>query len=184
MVDEDLDAAHRLAFDCRRAGLAVKLAARHAQALALVQTWGADVLIVDERLAARISRDVLKDAQLGCGGVVAIVVTRAPTVEAAVRVMRLGYDDYLGKPLDLGRLRDLMATTPQRARAASGSPWDPAAQLDLAHVEWQHINAVLAACNGNITHAAVKLGLNRRSLQRKLRRSTRRVTAPPRRSAP
>ena len=38
----------------------------------------------------------------------------------------------------------------------------------LARVEWEHIQRVLADCDGNISHAARLLGIHRRSLQRKL----------------
>ena len=38
----------------------------------------------------------------------------------------------------------------------------------LARVEWEHIQRVLTDCDGNITKAAERLGIHRRSLQRKL----------------
>ena len=38
----------------------------------------------------------------------------------------------------------------------------------LARLEWEHINRVLAECDGNISAAAKKLGIHRRTLQRKL----------------
>jgi two-component system response regulator RegA len=38
----------------------------------------------------------------------------------------------------------------------------------LARVEWEHINRVLADAGGNVSEAARRLGLHRRSLQRKL----------------
>ena len=38
----------------------------------------------------------------------------------------------------------------------------------LARMEWEHINRVLHDCKGNISAAAKKLGLHRRTLQRKL----------------
>ncbi len=40
----------------------------------------------------------------------------------------------------------------------------------LARVEWEHIQRVLADCGGNISEAARRLGLHRRSLQRKLQK--------------
>jgi len=38
----------------------------------------------------------------------------------------------------------------------------------LARMEWEHIQRVLHDCGGNISLAAKKLGLHRRTLQRKL----------------
>lgn len=43
----------------------------------------------------------------------------------------------------------------------------------LARTEWEHINRVLTDCGGNISEAARRLGLHRRTLQRK------RKTLPP-----
>lgn len=38
----------------------------------------------------------------------------------------------------------------------------------LARTEWEHINRVLADCDGNISETAKRLGIHRRTLQRKL----------------
>ena len=43
----------------------------------------------------------------------------------------------------------------------------------LARVEWEHIQRVLTDCEGNITKAAERLGIHRRSLQRKLAKKPR-----------
>ena len=40
----------------------------------------------------------------------------------------------------------------------------------LARAEWEHINRVLSDCEGNVSEAARRLGIHRRSLQRKLQR--------------
>ena len=40
----------------------------------------------------------------------------------------------------------------------------------LARAEWEHIHRVLADCGGNISEAARRLGIHRRSLQRKLQK--------------
>ena len=53
----------------------------------------------------------------------------------------------------------------RRAAAPSAEPDDVPS---LARAEWEHINRVLADCGGNISEAARRLGIHRRSLQRKL----------------
>nr|WP_275938787.1 helix-turn-helix domain-containing protein [Sorangium cellulosum] len=40
----------------------------------------------------------------------------------------------------------------------------------LERVEWEYLQRVLADCDGNISEAACKLRMHRRSLQRKLSR--------------
>ncbi|HTT69653.1 MAG TPA: helix-turn-helix domain-containing protein, partial [Anaeromyxobacteraceae bacterium] len=56
-----------------------------------------------------------------------------------------------------------------RAFHAGGD--EPAATVpSLQRVEWEHIQRVLADCGGNISEAARRLGIHRRSLQRKLQK--------------
>ena len=52
---------------------------------------------------------------------------------------------------------------PQPEAAASGAP------SSLAEVERTHIERVLGQFQGNVTRAAAALGIDRRTLQRKLR---------------
>ena len=40
--------------------------------------------------------------------------------------------------------------------------------MSVNRLEWEHIQAVLAECDGNISAAARQLGMHRRTLQRKL----------------
>jgi two-component system response regulator RegA len=40
--------------------------------------------------------------------------------------------------------------------------------MSLDRLEWEHINRVLLECGGNVSEAARRLGLHRRTLQRKL----------------
>jgi two-component system response regulator RegA len=58
------------------------------------------------------------------------------------------------------------------ARPTKDPAKDPVtATSSLARVEWNHIQDVLVHSRGNVSEAARVLGLHRRSLQRKLRRS-------------
>ena len=40
--------------------------------------------------------------------------------------------------------------------------------LSVARLEWEHIQKVLGECKGNISETARRLGMHRRTLQRKL----------------
>ncbi|MBX3246582.1 MAG: sigma 54-interacting transcriptional regulator, partial [Myxococcales bacterium] len=55
------------------------------------------------------------------------------------------------------------------AAPAAARPTDPALTTSLAEVERAHIERVLAAHEGNITKTAIALGIDRRTLQRKLK---------------
>lgn len=69
---------------------------------------------------------------------------------------------YLTKPVDA----DQVLAAFERREVTPGQP--PVEVPSLARVEWEHIQRVLADCDGNVSQAARLLGIHRRSLQRKL----------------
>ena len=92
-----------------------------------------------------------------------IVLTGYGSIPSAMEAVRLGADDYLLKPASADQiLTALKGKLPPSARpAATDLP-------SLARLEWEHIQRVLHDCAGNISHAADALGIDRRTLQRKL----------------
>jgi two-component system response regulator RegA len=57
-------------------------------------------------------------------------------------------------------------------RASGLEPSSPAAATpSLAKVVWEHIERVLADCDGNISESARRLGITRRTLQLKLKKN-------------
>lgn len=91
-----------------------------------------------------------------------VVLTGYGSIPTAIEALRLGAIDYLTKPADVDQL--LSAITGQPSAAPSIDP----SVRSLCWVEWQHLNRVLTECRGNVTRAARLLGIDRRSLQRKL----------------
>jgi two-component system response regulator RegA len=90
------------------------------------------------------------------------VLTGYGSIATALEAVRLGARHYLTKPADV----DEILSAFDRERPGPSPP--PAAAPSLARVEWEHINRVLADCDGNVSQAARVLGIHRRSLQRKL----------------
>jgi two-component system response regulator RegA len=89
-----------------------------------------------------------------------VVLTGYGSIATAVESVKLGATTYLTKPIDADQLI--------AAFDGEGSGASPVHAQPLARVEWEHIQRVLADCDGNLSHAARVLGLHRRSLQRKL----------------
>ena len=67
----------------------------------------------------------------------------------------------------LGAVEALRRMSPISAGHSENSPETKAA-LSLDGLEWAHIQRVLKECRGNISATARRLGIHRRSLQRKL----------------
>ncbi len=136
------------------------------EAIRHIARAGCDLCILDLRMPVDGLTWIpgLREA-LGPDGVL-VLLTGYGSIATAVEAMRLGADDYLTKPADVDQI--LAAYQSLRARAPEPPPPDyPVASLD--RLEWEHIQRVLRECDGNVTHAARRLGLHRQSLQRKLR---------------
>jgi DNA-binding NtrC family response regulator len=67
-----------------------------------------DVALVDLYLPDGSGIDLLKDLELGTSTEV-VLMTGHADVESAVQALRLGASDYLTKPLDIGRLKNILA---------------------------------------------------------------------------
>lgn len=92
-----------------------------------------------------------------------VVLTGFGSIASAVEAVQLGAHDYLTKPAD----------TDQVERALFGEETHKDFSEDvpsLGKVEWEHIHRVMAETGGNISAAARLLGIDRRSLQRKLKK--------------
>lgn len=98
-----------------------------------------------------------------------VVLTGYGTIATAVEAVRAGAADYLTKPVDTDQILGAFE------KANNNDPEEPLTLPDaqtpsLARVEWDYIHRVLSDCGGNISQAARKLGIHRRSLQRKLQK--------------
>jgi two-component system response regulator RegA len=91
-----------------------------------------------------------------------VVLTGYGSIATAVEAVRRGALDYLTKPADADQILGVF----EKVREEDEEP--NATTPSLARVEWEHIQRILFDCGGNISEAARRLGIHRRSLQRKL----------------
>jgi len=94
-----------------------------------------------------------------------VVLTGYGSVATALESIRCGAVNYLAKPISMEALIEALFGEPLRLVVEDTPKSDSA----LERVEWEHIQRVLRECDGNITHAARRLGIHRQALQRKLR---------------
>jgi two-component system, response regulator RegA len=92
-----------------------------------------------------------------------VVLTGYASVATAIEAIKLGAVHYLTKPADA----DEIVAAFQRAAGDAGTPVE-ARPISVARLEWEHIHKVLMECQGNISETARRLGMHRRTLQRKL----------------
>jgi two-component system response regulator RegA len=111
--------------------------------------------------------ELLRDLKQLDDSMEVLLLTGFGSIATAVDAVRLGATNVLTKPADAD---DILAAF-ERGNAGVDNP--PSTSHDvpsLARAEWEHIHRVLADCGGNISEAARRLGIHRRSLQRKLRK--------------
>jgi two-component system, response regulator RegA len=93
-----------------------------------------------------------------------LMLTGYGSIATAVEATRRGAVGYLSKPADAD---EVVAALTGRAVADVGADIDTPS---LARAEWEHIQRVLTDCAGNVSESARRLGIHRRSLQRKLQK--------------
>jgi two-component system response regulator RegA len=96
-----------------------------------------------------------------------VLLTGFASIATAVDAIKLGADDYLSKPVDSKTLLAVLNDTKPTTKSCE---LDIEPTLSAEQVEWQHIQQVLKANQGNISATARQLSMHRRTLQRKLQK--------------
>jgi two-component system, NtrC family, response regulator AtoC len=107
-VDDDPNFLSALAELIEGQGFTTNTACTLRDARAQVSNRTPDVALVDLYLPDGSGIDLLKDLELGAATEV-VLMTGHADVESAVQALRLGASDYLTKPLDIGRLKSILA---------------------------------------------------------------------------
>jgi two-component system, response regulator RegA len=91
-----------------------------------------------------------------------VVVTDTDSFASVILALRAGADDYVAWPAGDGELVDaLLGRAPEM-------PPVPETPLGLSRTCWEHVMRIYEQCGRNVTVAARRLGMHRRSLQRLL----------------
>ena len=142
------------------------------QAAAALTAQPFDHAVLDLRLPDRNGLDLVRTMRARCAHARIVVVTDADSFATVVLALRAGADALLPKPVDE---RELMDALLDRSPVLPPVPETP---LGLHRTCWEHVMRVYEQCGRNMTKAAARLGMHRRSLQRFLSKR-----APPPRAA-
>ena len=161
LVDDDAAFRAALGAALGRRGFAVTLAAGPPEALTAAAAQVFEHALVDVRMPGGSGIDLVAALRQLDDGTRVVVLTGYGTIANAVEAMRAGAVDYLTKPVD--------AETCERA--LRGLPPGKHEDLpSLERVEYEYLQRVLADCAGNVSEAARRLRMHRKSLQRKIGR--------------
>jgi two-component system response regulator RegA len=167
LVDDDENFRERMARALRDRGHEVRTAASPDEASRLALEDSPECAVVDLRMPGASGLDVVSALKTIDPVTAVVVLTGYGSIATALEAVRRGALHYLQKPVDADEL--LASFARGGALPAREVPEAPAVP-SLARAEWEHIQRVLADAGGNISEAARRLGLHRKSLQRKLQK--------------
>jgi two-component system response regulator RegA len=165
VVDDDQTLCSMLVRALTDRGFLARGAHSYEQALAAAREEPPEYAVVDLRLGERNGLELVQELIAIDPATEVVVLTGYGSIATAIDAVRLGAVYLLSKPADAD---DVLAAL---SRGRSPPDVRPAADYrapTLARTEWEHIHRVLADCDGNVSEAARRLGIHRRSLQRKL----------------
>jgi two-component system response regulator RegA len=157
--DEPFRLALRTAF--LRRGYEVSLAGSPAEVEAALREGTPQYAVIDLRMPGGSGLEVVRTLRALEKPPAVVVLTGYGTIGTAVEAMRLGAINYLNKPADADEIEAAL-------RGMRTPPMEEVPSLDRQ--EWEYLNRILADCNGNISEAARRLKMHRRTLQRKLQK--------------
>jgi two-component system, response regulator RegA len=166
VVDDDKAFCQALGGALRRRGLAVVVAHNFEDALAEAEAWSPDRAVVDLRMPGRSGLELVAALRKADPHIAIVVLTGYGSIATAIEAIKLGATYYLTKPAEAD---DIVAAFTRTEPVMLEMP-TPHSAKPLDELEWEHLQQVLTDCRGNISEAARRLGMHRRSLQRKLAR--------------
>lgn len=165
LVDDDPVYRERLARAIASRGYEVRTAADAEEAVRLAEAESPELAVLDLRMPGESGLELLARLKAIDPTTRVLMLTGYGSIATAVEAVRLGAVHYLTKPADVDEILaafDREGPHPETMKVETPS---------LARVEWEHIQRVLSDCGGNLSEASRRLGLHRRSLQRKAARS-------------
>ncbi|MDR3414631.1 MAG: response regulator transcription factor [Nevskia sp.] len=162
IVEDDAAFARALKRSFERRGYRVLLAASLEQTQELVDAESPGYAVVDLKLGTASGLAVVQALCAHDAEMLIVVLTGFASIVTAVEAIKLGACNYLVKPSNT----DDIEAAFNRA---------PAVDVPVAHrqtsiktLEWERIHEALAETGFNISEAARRLGMHRRTLARKL----------------
>ncbi|WOI57757.1 response regulator transcription factor [Palleronia sp. LCG004] len=163
IVEDDAALSRTLARSFERRDYVVTHAESVAAAREAVQDETPDFAVVDLKLGDGSGLECVKALHERDPDMKIVVLTGYASIATAVEAIKLGACHYLAKPSNTDDIEAAFAR-------GEGDPDVTVTfrQTSIKTLEWERIHEVLAECDFNISEAARRLGMHRRTLARKL----------------
>lgn len=122
-----------------------------------------DYAVVDLKLGGESGLACVEFLHANDPGTVIVVLTGYASIATAVEAIKLGAAHYLAKPSNTDDIEAAFSKAAGNAKVALTER-----PTSIKTLEWEHIHGTLAEADFNISEAARRLGMHRRTLARKL----------------
>ncbi len=163
IVDDDATFCEVLADALQNRDYDVYTAHNVDRALAVARQQDPEYAVIDLRIGTESGLQATKMLRGLSQEIRMVILTGYASIATAVEAIKLGAMHYLTKPADAG---EIIAALHKDEGDPEVPPVD--SPLTVRRLEWEHLQRVLAECDGNISAAARRLRMHRRTLQRKL----------------
>ena len=165
LVDDDMVFCQVLAAALTKRGFDVSIAHDVAEAMSTAETRQVEYAVIDLNLPGPTGLTLVRHLCSQDRKPRVVVLTGYASIATAVEAIKLGAVHYLAKPADADEIvAALHNELGDSETAISEQP------MSVRRLEWEHIQKVLAESDGNISEAARRLNMHRRTLQRKLQK--------------
>ena len=168
IIDDDATFGRVLARALGSRGFEVISAVNADEARALTRRHQPRYCVLDLKLGDENGLRLIPDLQRLVPDMRILLLTGYASIATAVEAIKRGAHDYLAKPVDADAVVRALVDGDGPNADDDDVVDAPEAPLALRRLEWEHIHRVLTECDGNISETARRLGMHRRTLQRKL----------------
>jgi two-component system response regulator RegA len=165
VVDDDDVLRNRLEKSFARRGYHVVVAEGFEEAIEKAVAHKPDRAVLDLKMPGRNGIEVLRDIRAASPDTRCVILTGYGSITNAVEAVKLGAVGYITKPADADQVLAAFEDKP------TPTPTPEIRPPSLAEAQWEHIQRVLSDSGGNISEAARRLDIPRRTLQRKLKKN-------------
>lgn len=165
LVDDDMVFCQVLAHALTRRGFAVQIAHDVDAATVVAERDPPEFAVVDLKMAGPSGLLLVQRLKTLDVHTRIVVLTGYASIATAVEAIKLGAIHYLSKPADADEI----------VRAFAHEAGNTEVPIDdgrpsIDRLEWEYIQKILQECGGNVSATARRIGMHRRTLQRKLQK--------------
>ena len=165
LVDDEALFCRILGRALTQRGYTVFTAGSISEAYELTTSHDFGYAVVDLRIGDESGLELVSELRVRYPSARILVLTGYASVATAVEAIKLGATHYLAKPVDADAVvAALHRDNPQPDVPIAEDP------MSLNRLAWEHVQRVLNECDGNVSAAARRLNMHRRTLQRKLQK--------------